>query len=89
MMSEKIYEELQKELEKNRIEEDVEDVLFGLAEGLADLQVMDKAVKFTESYGKAKIEAEGICSMEEEEVNVLIKKIRVGKKEFEIDDYFL
>lgn len=89
MMNEKIYEELQKELEKNRIEEDVEEVLFGLAEGLADLQTMDKVVKFTESYGKGKIEAEGICTMEEGEVSVLVKKIRLGKKEFEIEDYFL
>jgi hypothetical protein len=50
---------------------------------------MDKEVSLKESYGKTVVEAVGICSEEEEEVVVLIKRVKIGKKEFEIEDYFL
>lgn len=89
MMNEKIYEALENEFRARSIDEDVEEVLLSLCEGLADMQIMDKEVKLTESYGKTKIKAVGICSMEDEEVYVLLKRIYVEKKEFEIEDYFL
>ena len=89
MMNEELYEALEQEFEKNHVDEDVEDVLLDLAEHLADQGIMDKEVIFKESYGKTSVEGCGVCAEEDGEISVLIKWIRVGKKEFEIDDYFL
>ncbi|MDF2889552.1 MAG: hypothetical protein K0R23_3937 [Lacrimispora sp.] len=89
MFNEETYEELESEFEKNNIEEDVEEVLIDLAEALADKGILDKELNLTESYGKTQIYATGICSDEDGEVSVLIKKIKIGKKEVEINDYFL
>jgi len=89
MFNQDIYDSLEKEFEKNHIEEDVEEVLLDLSEALADKGIMDKELNLKESYGKTPVEVSGICSEEEGEVTVLIKRIKIGKKEFEIDDYFL
>jgi len=89
MLNEETYEELESELEKNHIEEEVEEVLLDLAEALADKGILDKDLNLTESYGKTQIVATGICTDEDGEVSVLIKQIKIGKKEFEINDYFL
>ena len=88
-MNEELYEALEQEFEKNHVDEDVEDVLLDLAEHMADQGIMDKEVIFKESYGKTSVEGSGVCAVEDGEISVLIKWIRVGKKEFEIDDYFL
>lgn len=89
MMNEKLYETLEQEFLMNRVDEDVEDVLLDLAESIADKGIMDKEVVCKESYGKTVVEGCGICTEEAEETNVLIKWIKIGKKEFEIGDYFL
>ncbi|WP_312426757.1 U-box domain-containing protein 56 [Lacrimispora sp.] len=89
MLDQDIYEALEKELERNHIREDVDEVLLDLAEALADRGIMDKELVLTESYGKTQIQVTGICSEEEGEVNILMKQVRIGKKEFEINDYFL
>ncbi|GLB31130.1 hypothetical protein LAD12857_30530 [Lacrimispora amygdalina] len=89
MFNEETYEELESEFEKNHIEEEVEEVLLDLAEALADKGILDKELNLTESYGKTQIVATGICTDEDGEVSVLIKQIKIGKKEFEINDYFL
>lgn len=89
MMNEEIYEALEQEFSRNRVDEEVEDVLLYLAEGLAEKGVLDKETSFSENYGRVKITAVGICTEEEGEVNVRILTVLVGKKEFEIDDYFL
>ncbi len=89
MLNEETYEELESEFEKNHIEEEVEEVLLDLAEALADKGILDKDLNLTESYGKTQIVATGICTDEDGEVSVLIKQIKIGKKEFEINDYFL
>ena len=89
MFNEETYEELESEFEKNNIEEEVEEVLLDLAEALADKGILDKELNLTESYGKTQIVATGICTDEDGEVSVLIKQIKIGKKEFEINDYFL
>jgi hypothetical protein len=89
MFNQDIYDLLEKEFEKNRIEEDVEEVLLDLAEALADKGIMDKEVSLKESYEKTPIEVTGICSDEEGEATVLIKKVKIGKIEIEIEDYFL
>ena len=51
MMNEELYEALEQELEKNHVEEDVEDVLLDLAENIAERGIMDKEVIFKQSYG--------------------------------------
>lgn len=89
MFNQEIYDLLEAEFEKNHLEEDVEEVLLDLSEALADQGIMDKEVSLKESYGKTVVEAVGICSEEDEEVVVLIKRVIIGKKEFEIEDYFL
>jgi hypothetical protein len=89
MFNQEIYDLLEAEFEKNQLEEDVEEVLLDLSEALADQGIMDKEVSLKESYGKTVVEAVGICSEEDEEVIVLIKRVKIGKKEFEIEDYFL
>ena len=89
MMNEELYETLEHEFERNHVDEDVEDVLLDLAENVADQGIMDKEVIFKESYGKTSVEGCGVCAEEDGEISVLIKWIRVGKKEFKIDDYFL
>lgn len=89
MMNEELYEALELEFDKNRVDEDVEDVLLDLAEDMADRGILDKEVISKESYGKITVEGCGICTEEDGEISVLIKWIRVGKKEFEINDYFL
>ncbi|MBE5985833.1 U-box domain-containing protein 56 [Lacrimispora sp. AGF001] len=89
MFNEETYEELEAEFEKYHIEEEVEEVLLDLAEALADKEILDKELNLTESYGKTQIYATGICTDEDGEVSVLIKQIKIGKKEFEINDYFL
>ncbi|ADL03921.1 hypothetical protein [Lacrimispora saccharolytica] len=89
MFDQDTYEALEMEFEKNHILEDVEEVLLDFAEALADKGLMDKELVLTESYGKIPIQVSGICSEEEGDVNVLIKRLRIGKREFEIDDYFL
>lgn len=88
-MNEELYEALELEFLKHRVDEEVEDVLLSLAEDLADQGIMDKEVISKESYGKTKIECCGVCTEEDGEISVLVKWIRVGDKEFEIDDYFL
>ncbi|WP_349948810.1 U-box domain-containing protein 56 [Lacrimispora sp. BS-2] len=89
MFDQDIYEELEIEFERNNIMEDVDEVLLDLAEAIADRGIMDKELILTESYGKVQIQVTGVCSEEEGEANVLIKQVRIGKKEFEINDYFL
>ncbi|MDR0925606.1 MAG: U-box domain-containing protein 56 [Hungatella sp.] len=89
MFDQDIYEALEIEFERNNIMEDVDEVLLDLAEAIADRGIMDKELVLTESYGKVQIQVTGVCSEEEGEANVLIKQVRIGKKEFEINDYFL
>ncbi len=89
MLDQDIYEALEMELERNHISEDVDEILLDLAEALADRGIMDKELVLTESYGKTQIQVTGVCSEEEGEVNILMKQVRIGKKEFEINDYFL
>ncbi|WP_313582843.1 U-box domain-containing protein 56 [Lacrimispora sp.] len=89
MLDQDIYEALEIELDRNHIREDVDEVLLDLAEVLADRGIMDKELVLTESYGKTQIQVTGICSEEDGEVNILMKQVRIGKKEFEINDYFL
>ncbi|WP_312442239.1 U-box domain-containing protein 56 [Lacrimispora sp.] len=89
MFDQDIYEVLEMEFERNHIMEDVDEVLLDLAEAIADRGIMDKELVLTESYGKTQIQVSGVCSDEEGEVNVLIKQVRIGKQEFEINDYFL
>lgn len=89
MMNEELYEALELEFEKNHMDEDVEDVLLELSEIIADAGIMDKEVIRKESYGKTAVEACGLCSEEDGETDVLLLWVRVGRKTFEVHDYFL
>lgn len=89
MLNNDIYELMEMEFEKNHMEEEVEEVLLDLAEALADKGIRDKEISLTESYGKVKVQVVGICNEEEGETSVYIKRVQIGKKEFEIEDYFL
>lgn len=89
MFDQAVYEALEIEFERNHIKEDVEEVLLDLAEALADTGTMDKEVVLMETYGKTQIQVAGVCTEEDGEVNVLLKRVQIEKKEFEINDYFL
>lgn len=92
MMNEELYEKIEHAFLQYRIEEEVEDVLLELAELIADRGPSEKEVCIKEKYGKAVIEVCGICSAgeeDEEEPSVLIRRIKIGTQEFEIDDYLL
>lgn len=89
MLNNDIYEALEMEFEKNHMEEDVEEVLLDLAEALADKGIRDKEIRLTQSYGKTRVQAVGACTEEDGETGVYIKRILIGKKEFEIEDYIL
>lgn len=89
MMNEELYDAMEQAFEKCRIEEEVEDVLLNLAEMVADKGIMDKEVVCKESYGRTVVEGCGICTEEDGELSVLVKWITVGKKKFEVEDYFL
>lgn len=92
MMNETLYELLEAEFTKHRIEEEVEDVLLDLAEMLAETNTLGKEVTCSEKIGRTKLEAAGICEADEEdpeEVSVYIKTLNIGGKKFEIEDYFL
>lgn len=91
-MDEKTYKKLEAELTKCRIDQEAEDILLDLAEMLAEKGAMEKEISVKENYGKTVVEALGTCSPDEggdEEPSVYIRLLRVGKAEFEIEDYFL
>ncbi|MCI8886766.1 MAG: U-box domain-containing protein 56 [Hungatella sp.] len=91
MMNEELYEELEQEFTRCRIEEEVEDVLLELAEALLDLGITGREVSVKEQAGHGKLTACGICEEGEEgeEPAVLIRTLTINDKEFEIEDYFL
>lgn len=89
MMNEEIYNKLEHEFLRNHIEEDVEDVLLGLAEDMADSGILNKDLIIKAQYGKSEVKACGVCTLEEEETNVYLKWINIGKTQIDIEDYFL
>lgn len=91
MLNEELYEELEHEFTRCRIEEEVEDILLELAEALADMGITDREISVKEQVGHAKVVAYGICEPGEdgEEPGVFIKTLVINGKEFEVEDYFL
>lgn len=91
MMNEELYEELEREFTRCRIDEEVEDILLELAEALSDMGVTGKEISVKEQVGHGKLVAYGICEKEEdgEEPSVYIKTLVINGKEFEIEDYIL
>lgn len=86
MLNEELYEELEQEFLKYRVDEEVEDVLLELAEALADLGITGREVSVKEQAGNAKLVVYGVC---EEDESVFIKTLSINGKEFEIEDYLL
>ena len=89
-MNEEIYEAIEKALAKNRIREDVDDVLLELAEAIQEEGEGSRTVSV--KYGKAVVEASGRCEVDEEddeESYVWIDEIHIGKEVIEIHDYVM
>lgn len=61
MLNEELYEELEHEFMKCRVDEDVDDVLMELAEAIQDLGIIGREVSVKEQAGHGKLEAYGIC----------------------------
>ena len=91
MLNEELYEELEHEFTRCRVDEEVEDVLLELAESMADMGIVGREMSVREQVGPAKMTAYGICEEGEdgEEPAVLIKTLVINGKEFEIEDYLL
>ena len=91
MLNEELYEELEHEFMKCRVDEDVDDVLMELAEAIQDLGIIGREVSVKEQAGHGKMEAYGICEEGEdgEEPSVYMKTLLINGKEFEIEDYLL
>ena len=91
MLNEELYEELEQEFMKCRVDEDVDDVLMELAEAIQDLGIIGREVSVKEQAGHGKLEAYGICEEGEdgEEPSVYMKTLLINGKEFEIEDYLL
>lgn len=91
-MNEELFQLLEAEFLKNHIEEEVEDLLLELSEALADMKVVGQELVYRETVGYAKLEICGICEADEEdqeEISVYVKTLKIGEKEFEIEDYLL
>ena len=86
MLNEELYETLEREFEKNKIEDAVEDILLEMAELLADQETTGKKLTCQAKAGKAKLHACGRC---EEDGGVYIETLTVNDREYVIDDYFL
>ena len=89
MLNEALYMEMEKTLRFCHIQEEAEDILLELAEELADLGCIGKERIVNKSYGKTKIEACGVCTKEEDEIQVMILWMIIAKKKFDIQDCFL
>lgn len=91
MLNEELYEELEHEFTRCRIDEEVEDVLLELAEALADMGITGREISVKEQAGHARLVVYGTCEegMDGEEPGVYIKTLVINGKEFEIEDYFL
>lgn len=91
-MNEVLYEKLEVEFAKHRIEDEVEDVLLEMAEALSEKQVLNQEIKASLKLGHLKLEACGICEKDGEDpddVSVYIKTLTVGTRVFPVEDYFL
>lgn len=86
MLNEELYETLEQEFEKNKIEDAVEDILLEMAELLADQETTGKKLTCQSKAGKAKLRACGRC---EEDGGVYIETLTINDHEYVIDDYFL
>lgn len=89
MFCKEIHQAINTEFERNHMEEEVEEVLLEFAEAFADKGIMEKEMDLTKSYGRTDIQVLGICTKEDDQVEVFIKRLRIGNKEFEIEDYVL
>lgn len=91
MLNKQLYEELDREFSRCRVDLDVEDALLMMAEDLADLGVVGREVSVRQQVGRAKVTARGTCEAEAdgEEPGVFIRTLEIDGKVFEIGDYLL
>lgn len=91
-MNEELYEKIEIELLKHRMEDEVEDILLEMAEILAEMNILDKEIICRKKISQLKLEVCGICEKEVEnsdEINVYIKTLTINGKMFQIEDYLL
>lgn len=92
-MNEELYELLETEFLKYRIDEEVEDVLLALAESLADMGKTGQESAYTEQIGTVKLTITGTLEPsedgDEDEPSVYIRTLKINEKEYEINDYLL
>ena len=89
-MNEELYELLETEFLKYRIDEEVEDVLLTLAECLADTGKNGQETSYTERIGKAELTLYGTCEeADEDEVSVFARALKINDEEYQINDYLL
>lgn len=87
MLDKKLYTELERELEKCRIEDAVEDILLSMSEALEDKGIIGKEMTYQETEGRTKLQITG--TYEGEEGGVYIRTFSINGKEFAIGDYLL
>lgn len=89
-MNEELYELLETEFLKYRIDEEVEDVLLTLAESLADTAKIGQETSYSEQIGSARLIVYGTLEeFEDEEPAVFIRSLKINDSEYEINDYLL
>lgn len=91
MMNEEVYERIEKELEKNHINEDVDDVLLELAEAIQEDGSENKKT-VSVKYGRVVVQASGHCEPDEEdeeELYVWMDELVIGKSRIVIEDYVM
>ncbi|PNV61079.1 U-box domain-containing protein 56 [Clostridium sp. chh4-2] len=89
-MNEELYELLETEFLKYRIDEEVEDVLLTLAESLADTAKIGQETSYSEQIGSARLTVYGTLEeSEDEDPAVFIRSLKINDSEYEINDYLL
>ncbi len=86
MLNKDLYERLEKEFARYKIQDTVEDVLLELSEALLDQGILGRKVTCRETYGCADLEASGVC---EEDESVYLESCTIEGKIFEIGDYMI
>lgn len=89
-MNEELYDLLETEFLKYRIDEEVEDVLLALAESLSDTGKIGQESSYSEPIGSATLTIFGTLEdSEDEDPAVFIRSLKINDKEYEINDYLL
>lgn len=87
-----LYQEIDKELSVNKIEESAEDLLLELAEMLLDEEVPGRELSCQLEFDETVVKAVGRLEPDEDEPEILmvyVQSIAIGEKVFPVEDYLL